>query len=102
MGTSQEAVYEYNGSLASLTAGALLDASLINTGSGPLPATIQDQDGVLSQSDDGVARFSLVDGAVQDAPIDYIGSGTMATIDLLGFAIDTRPVTAFAVNGQVT
>lgn len=32
MGTSQETVYEYNGSLASLTTGGLLDASLLNTG----------------------------------------------------------------------
>lgn len=101
MGTSRETVYEYNGSLASLTTGGFLDATLINTGSGPLLATVQDRDGILSQSDDGASSFSLFDGSIQDAAIDYIGSGTMSTIGLLGLTLDTRPVTAFSVNGQI-
>lgn len=101
MGTSQETVFEYNGSLASLTAGGILDASLINTGAGAFPATITDGDGILSQSDDFISTFSLQDGSILDQPIDYIGSGTVSTISLLGITIDTRPVTAFSVNGQI-
>lgn len=101
MGTSTQSVFEFNGSVVGLTAGDLLDTNLLNTGSGPLQSTITDNDGFLSQDDDGVSRFTLQNGSVEDAPIDYIGSGTMSTLQLLGLSLDSRPVAAFSANGQI-
>lgn len=101
MGTSSFVVYEYDGSLASITAGGVVDSNLINVGGGGLPGTIMDKDGFLSQSDDGVSTFSLDDGSVVDQPIDYIGAGTVSLINLLGIPIDTRDVAVFSANGQI-
>ena len=101
MGVSTQTVFEYNGSLLSLTAGSLLNTNILSGGSGPLQAEIRDNDGFLSQGDDGVSSLTLANGDVVEGAIDYIGSGTMATIGLLGIQLDSRPVAAFSVDGQI-
>lgn len=92
-------IYLYNGSLASLGLGGLLSSSLINTGSGAQSGTFVDNNGQLSQSDDGTTTFSLNGGT--PVPIDFIGSGEVSTIGLLGLTLFSRPVAAFVANGQI-
>ena len=92
-------IYEYNGSLADIGLGGLLDTSLLNVGSGALSGTFVDNNGQLSQADDGLTTFALTGGA--PVAIDYIGSGTISTLSFLGIPLDPRPVAVFVVNGQI-
>lgn len=101
MGISTQTVFEYNGSLLGLTAGGLVNANVLNTGSGPLTAEIRDNNGFLTQADDGVSTLTLADGSVVEGEIDYIGAGTVSTIGLLGVNLFPRPVAAFSVDEQI-
>ena len=92
-------IYEYDGSIASLYAGALLDTNLLNFGSGPGSATISDDDGTLDTTDTGVTQIYF-DSFLQDS-ITYLGAGDIYTIGVLGLRVDPRPVAAFEFNGQV-
>ncbi|GGE27976.1 Hemolysin-type calcium-binding repeat-containing protein [Gemmobacter megaterium] len=92
-------IYRYDGSLSNLLNGSLLSASLINDTSSPITGFFQDGNGILSQSDDGVATFTPT-GGVPNA-IDYIGAGTVAIASLLGIELDSRPVAVFEMNGQI-
>lgn len=92
-------VYEYDGSLASVLAGGLLNVSLLNTGSGPLSGAFVDDDAQLSQADDGTTTFALTGGTAQ--PINYIGSGTIGTVGVLGITLFPRPVAVFEAGGQI-
>lgn len=90
-------IYEYTGSLANILAGGLLNTSLINTGSGPVDGQFVDNNGQLTQSDDGTTTVSI--GGAPPEAIDYIGSGTISTVSALGITLDTRAVMVFQVNG---
>lgn len=92
-------IYAYNGSLASVGLGGLLSTSLLNTGGGAQSGTFVDNNGRLSQNDDGATTFALNGGAA--FPIDYIGAGTISTIGVLGIKVDPRPVAVFVANGQI-
>ncbi|WP_126976388.1 Hint domain-containing protein [Frigidibacter oleivorans] len=92
-------LYLYHGSLLSLTSGDLVGMSVINGMTGPLQGTVTATDGQLSQADDGVASLSIGGGAAQ--PLDYIGSGTVATLSLIGIELDARPVSAFSAGGHI-
>ena len=91
-------VYAYNGSLASLSAGSLIDTNLLNTGSQD-SGSIQDDDGTLDSSDSGNATVFLDAGG--SGTINYLGAGDIYTIGLLGVQVDPRPVAAFELNGQI-
>lgn len=91
-------IYAYNGSLASIGLGGLLNTSLLNLTGGPKTGTFVDNNATLSQSDDFKTTFALSGGSA--APIDYIGSGTISTLGILGIKIDPRPVAVFVSNGQ--
>ncbi|MBV0912000.1 Hint domain-containing protein [Anianabacter salinae] len=101
MGTADLTIYPYNGSVAGLYAGGLVNSNLINSAGGGRAATISDLDGTLSQSDNLVSTLSIPADGVSDVPITYIGAGTFSTISLLGIRLDTRPVAAFEAGGQV-
>ncbi|NEX44805.1 Hint domain-containing protein [Pseudotabrizicola algicola] len=92
-------IYEYNGSLASIGLGSILDTSLLNVGGGPLAGTFVDNNGQLSQADDGQTTFALTGGSA--GQIDYLGSGTISALGFLGIKVDPRPVAVFVVNGQI-
>ena len=92
-------IYEYYGSLATIQAGGLLNTSLLNGSGGSQTGTFVDNNGQLSQADDFITTFSLNGGTAQ--VIDYIGSGTISTIGLLGIKLDPRPVAIFSVDGQI-
>ena len=93
-------IYAYSGSVAGINlGGAILNTSLLNLGSGSQSGTFVDNNGLLSQADDGRTTFSLNGGA--PVVVDYIGGGTISAISLLGLELDPRPVGVFAVNGQV-
>lgn len=94
---SSQNFYAYNGSLVDLYAGGLVGVSILNGTSGRATGTITDNNGTLSQSDDGATTFTI-HGVTQ--PIDYLGAGTAATIGLLGIKIDPRPVAVFSAGGQ--
>lgn len=91
-------VYQYTGSLAALGLGTVLNASVVNTGSGPLSATIIDDNGTLTQADDGASTASISGGAAQ--PIDYIGAGTASVTTLVGLELFAVPVMAFSAGGS--
>lgn len=92
-------IYEYDGSVASLYAGALIDTNLLNTGSGPTSATFSDDDGTLDSSDSGVSTVYF--NEMNSGTINYLGSGEIYTLGLLGVRVDPRPVMAFEFDGQV-
>ena len=92
-------IYAYSGTVASLYAGGLLSIGLLNGTSASDPGTFVDNNGQLSQSDDGLTTFSLNGGAAQ--PIDYLGSGTVATVGFLGIQLGSKPVAVFSVGGQI-
>ncbi len=92
-------IFAYDGSLASIYAGGLLSASLINSGSGSYSGTFEDNNGQLSAEDSGKTTFTFDGGAPHT--IEYLGSGTISTIGLLGINIDERPVAAFSIGGQI-
>lgn len=89
--------YAYNGSVLNLYSG-LLNTSLLNGGSSVGTATLQDPNGFLSQTDDTGATFTL-NGTT--GPVEFLGTGTVSTLSLLGIKLDPRPVAAFSVNGQI-
>ncbi|MYM56887.1 Hint domain-containing protein [Thalassovita mangrovi] len=101
MGTISEVnnVFAYDGSIASLYAGGLVSASLLNFGSGPQSGTFEDNNGQLSAEDGGSATFTFDGGAAQT--IEYLGSGSVSTITLLGIPLDERPVAMFSIDGQI-
>lgn len=101
MGTSLDIVYDCNGSLTRQTGGGPIDANLLIVESGRPSATIWDDDKILNQSDDDTSRFSRNNGSVTGQSIDNMGSGGMSTVSLLGITLDTRPVAALSVNGQI-
>lgn len=92
-------VYRYDGSLASLNLGGLLDTNLLNVG-GEQSGTFSDNDGQLDSSDDGVTTFAF-DGEASGSAITYLGTGEIYTLSLLGLRVDPRPVTVFEVNGEI-
>lgn len=94
-----DGIYLYSGTLASLDLGGLLSASLLNGTGGAQSGTFVDNNGQLSQADDGKTTFALNGGIA--APINYIGSGTVSTLGLLGIKLDPRPVAIFESGGQV-
>jgi len=53
---------EYTGSLLSLRIGGLLNANILNMGSGPVSVTFVNDDDTLDQSSDGVATASINGG----------------------------------------
>ncbi|AZB57978.1 calcium-binding protein (plasmid) [Cereibacter sphaeroides] len=92
-------VYRFDGTLADIGLGGILDASLINVGSGPLQGTFTDNNGQLTQQDDQQATFAP-DGE-QPQGIDYYGAGTVSLLSLPGLPpIGSRPVMVFVVDGQ--
>ncbi|MFN3722586.1 MAG: Hint domain-containing protein [Paracoccaceae bacterium] len=92
-------IYAYNGSLASVGLGGPVNVSLLNTSGGQANGTFVDNNGQLSQADDGFTTFAL-DGNTP-FPIDYIGAGTISTLGVLGIKLDPRPVAVFVSNGQI-
>ena len=92
-------VYKYDGSLASLNLGALLDTNLLNLGS-EQSGVFTDDDGQIDLGDSGTTTFSF-DGSGTTSPINYLGSGEIYTLGLLGLRVDPRPVIAFEVEGDI-
>ena len=92
-------IYQYNGALLDLLDGSLLSVGLLNNTSSPLGGTFQDNDGVLTQADDGTATFALTGGSAKT--INYIGAGTISTLNLLGTEVSSKPVAVFEVDGQI-
>lgn len=92
-------VSEYSGSLLSLQTGGILNASVLNFGSGPLSATIINDDDVLDQACDGVATVSI--NGSPAVPLDYIGKGTAQTLTLLFIPLLTVPAMAFEAGGKI-
>ncbi|MEC7762597.1 MAG: Hint domain-containing protein [Pseudomonadota bacterium] len=86
--------------------GALLDTQLLSTDvthvfadfGAPTSGTLSDDDGWLSDADDGVATFG-------GDPIDYIGSGTATPgVDIGGFIVPlgaSVPLVVFEAGGQI-
>jgi hypothetical protein len=93
-----DAIFAYNGSLASLTSGDLIDTNLLNSGSSE-SGTIQDDDGTLDSSDSGNSTVFIDGGG--SGTINYLGTGDIYTIGLLGIQVDPRPVTVFEIGGQI-
>ncbi len=91
-------VYRYDGSVASLNLGSLLDTNLLNFGT-EQSGVFSDDDGQLDNSDSGTTTFSF-DGTGTSEPITYLGSGEIYTLGLLGLRVDPRPVAAFQVEGE--
>ena len=92
-------VFRFNGSLADLNLGGLLNASLLSGTGGAQSGTFSDNNGQLSQADDGITTFSLNGGTA--AQINYIGSGTISTVGVLGINLNPRPLAIFEANGQI-
>lgn len=92
-------IHAYSGTLASVQLGGLLQTNLLSLDAATQSGSFLDNNGVLTQSDDGQTIFSLTGGG--SGPIDYIGSGTISTLGLLGIEIDPRPVAVFSMNGQI-
>lgn len=88
-------IYRLDISVLALQAGGILNVNVLNFGSGPIPGQFVDNNGQLSQADDGVTTLSLNGGPAQ--PIDYLGSGTATT--LLG--LFPRSIAVFAVGSDV-
>lgn len=93
-------IYAFDGSLVELSAGGLLDAGLINVAGGPNDGSFVDNNGQLTQDDDGRTTFAFASGGGSQ-PIDYLGSGTISTATLLGIPLFSRPVAAFQIGGQI-
>lgn len=92
-------VYRYNGTLLDLLDGSLLPVGLLNDTSAPISGTFQDNDGVLTQGDDGTATFTPAGGSA--SAIDYIGAGTISTLDVLGLSVSSKPVGVFQIGTQI-
>ncbi|WP_243613304.1 Hint domain-containing protein [Shimia aestuarii] len=92
-------VYRYDGSLASLNLGSLLDTNLLNLGS-EQSGVFNDDDGQLDLGDSGTTTFSF-DGSGTASPITYLGSGEIYTLGILGLRVDPRPVIAFQVDDEI-
>ena len=92
-------VYEYSGSLLSLQTGGILNADVLNFGSGPLSATIVNDDETLDQSSDGVATVSINGGPA--LVLDYIGKGTAQTLTLLFIPLLSVEAVAFEAGGKI-
>lgn len=92
-------VHLYTGSLLSLQAGGLLNVSVLNFGSGPLSATIVNDDAVLDQASNGVATAAINGGPA--LPLEYIGKGTAQPFTLLGLPLLAVPAVAFKAGEQV-
>lgn len=89
----------YTAGLLSLQTGGLLNVSVLNFGSGPLSATIVNDDEVLDQASDGVATAAIDGGPA--LPPEYIGKGTAQTFTLLGLPLLAVPAVAFKAGDQV-
>ena len=100
MGTSDITVRPYNGTLASLNLGGLINQNVLNAIGGTQGATITDDDGVLDTGDNGQATFSL-DGSTESDPITYLGSGTISLVSALGIRLFPRDISIFQAGGQI-
>ncbi|MCW1932174.1 Hint domain-containing protein [Pararhodobacter zhoushanensis] len=92
-------VYAYSGSLLDLYAGNLLGASVLNAVGGGVDAEFSDNNGQLTADESGTTTVSVDGGA--DLPMTYLGTGTVATISVVGLEIDPRTVMIFEVGGQI-
>lgn len=92
-------VYAYNGSVASLSLGSLINASVVNFSSGRLHATLTDDDGVLDLGDSGSTTAAINGGTAQ--PLTYLGSGWSATAIVLGAPVLPKPAVAFKIGAQI-
>lgn len=92
-------IYRYDGTLLDLINGALLSVGLLNDTGSPISGTFRDDDGTLTQADDGTATFTPTGGTT--STINYIGSGTMSTLEIFGSGISTKPVAVFQIDGQI-
>lgn len=92
-------IYMYNGTLAALQAGSVLNVGLLNALDPTVSATFIDNNGILDGNDDGITTVSFQGGP--EYVIGYIGSGTAALIAALGLRLFSRPVMAFEIAGQV-
>lgn len=92
-------VYLFTGSLVSLQTGGLLDVSVLNSAGSANSATFVDDDGRLTQADDGDATVSI-NGAAPVA-IDYLGAGSVSTATLLGIPLLAKPMMAFQADGAI-
>lgn len=92
-------IYRYDGTLLDLLDGAFLSVGLLNDTTSPISGTFRDDNGRLTQADDGTATFTPTGGSA--SPINYVGSGTMSTLELFGSGVSSKPVAVFEIDGQV-
>lgn len=92
-------IYMYNGTLAALQAGSVLNVGLLNALDASVSATFIDDNGILTTADNGITTVSFQGGPEYE--IGYIGSGTASLIAALGLKLFSRPVMAFHIAGQI-
>lgn len=98
MPTASISVTPYNGSLLG---GQLLSGPrtiILNAFGGSTAGTVTDNNGILSDADDGLSTFN-------GQPLNYIGSGTVQPgVNVLGAVIGlgpTKPVVVFEAGGKI-
>lgn len=100
MGQSDITVRPYDGTLASLNLGGLINQNVLNAIGAPTGGTIQDDDGVLDSGDSGTATFTL-DGDTSGSTLNYIGSGSISLIGIGGITLFPRDISIFEAGGQI-
>jgi hypothetical protein len=96
---SQEiTVVPYNGSLLAANLLSSQQTLVLNGFGGDQTGALQDNDGTLSNLDDGVSTFN-------GQPVNYIGSGTVTPgVNVLGLTVPlgaSVPVVVFEAGGQI-
>ena len=93
-------IYRFDGSVASIQTGGLLDLNLLNFGSTtPIHGVFRTEGGVLNERTDDTASVSLNGGPWE--PLDFIGAGTMQTLKILFIPVLAVPVTVFTIGSEV-
>lgn len=100
MGTSDITVRPYDGSLASLNIGGLINQSVLNDLDPAVTGTINDDDGSLDSGDSGTATFTL-SGSGTAETLTYIGGGNISLIGIGGVKLFPRPISIFEAGGQL-
>ena len=100
MGTADITVRPYDGTLASLNLGGLINQNVLNAIGSPTGGTIRDDDGVLDSGDSGTATFTL-DGEATGSTLTYLGTGTISLIGVAGVRLFPRDISIFEADGQI-
>ena len=100
MGESTISVRPYDGTLASLNLGGLINQNVLNDLDPAVTGTITGDDGTLDASDTGSSRFTLA-GSSDPQTLTYIGGGTISTLGFGGITLLSNPIAIFEAGGQL-